>query len=132
MNVVPNVNGVSDYLDMHHENLKPLAKGRAIFPASGPKPGPYLLYLAGSAVNFEQVQRLVETVPHYQLGPFCWIVLPPTERIREFADELSMALPGENDEAEALLCHLSRSAIFHRNRGGLGLIEWLKKIGYLP
>ena len=107
-------------------------KARAIFPPSGPKSGPYLFYLAGGGVNFEQVQRLVETVPNYQLGPFCWIILPPTNRIREFSDAVSMALPTENDKAEALLCHLSHSAVFHRNSGGLGLVEWLKEIGDLP
>ena len=116
---------------MPHEHLKPLMKARAVFPPSGPKPGPYLFYLAGEGVNFEQVQHLVETVPNYQLGPFCWVIFPPTSRIREFADAVSMVLPTRSDKAEAFLCHLSHSAIFHRNGGGLGLVEWLKEVGYL-
>jgi hypothetical protein len=116
---------------MNHKNLKSLEKSGAVLPGGVPTPGLYLLSLIGDGIDIEKLRNLVETVPHFQIAPLCWILLPPSQGIREFADSASLALASEGSKAEVLLCHLSASAIFHVTGGGLGLAAWLEKMRYL-
>lgn len=89
--------------------------------------GPHLLYVSGDDVDFNQLQSVVETVPHFQLGPFCWLVRPPDRN--RFAETLRVALPEAPRKSELLLCPVSRYSSFFGTQGGLGLSVWLKKYG---
>ena len=86
--------------------------------------GPHLLYVAGEGVDFGAIQKIIDTVPHFNLGPFCWLVRPPQRDI--FTDQVKKALPHAPLKSEFLLCPVSRNAFVHTTQGG-GLNEWMKK-----
>ena len=90
--------------------------------------GPHLLYITGAGVDFQIVQAVLESVPHFVLGPFCWIVRPPRDRAK-FAEKLKAALPALPEKSELLLCPISDARIFHGKQGGFGLSAWLKEHG---
>ena len=90
--------------------------------------GPHLLYVSGDDVNFERVQAVVEIVPHFVLGPLCWLVRPPRDR-NQFAERLQAAMPEAPRKSEYLLCPVSRYSMFHATQDGFGLSAWLKQYG---
>jgi len=98
----------------------------------GYRGGVYLLYVTGDGVDYAKLQEQLKEVPHFGLGPFCWLVLLSEQAARPFSDAASFALPMEGGKAELLLCRVSQTGIVHGNAGGLGLVEWLKKNGYFP
>jgi hypothetical protein len=113
-------------------NLKPIMSASSMSISGSFPDGPYLLYATGDGVDFERLQSEVDKVPHFQLGPFSWLVLPPARGVHAFSEAVSWALPLEDGKAELLLCHLSKSSILHGNAGGLGLDAWLREHGYYP
>jgi hypothetical protein len=113
-----------------NQKLKVLASATSSSLGGGFQDGIYLLYATGDGVDFERLQRQVESVPHFNLSPFCWLVLPPPQGVHAFSESVSWALPLEDGKAELLLCHLAKSSILHGNAGGLGLSEWLRNNGY--
>ena len=88
--------------------------------------GPHLLYVNGEDVDFERVQKVVETVPHFALGPLCWLVRPPPDR-NQFAEKLRASLPEAPRKSEILLCPVSRFGMSHGTEGGWGLSAWLNE-----
>jgi hypothetical protein len=94
--------------------------------------GPYILYANGESVDFERLQRAIDNVPHFPIGPFCWLVILEAESAVQFTDSASLAIPTDGDKAELLLCRLEKTAVAHIQAGGFGLAEWLHKQGYLP
>jgi hypothetical protein len=98
------------------------------FPA-----GPYILYATGEGVDFERLQRAIDTVPNFPIGPFCWLVILSEGTSPKFADSAAYSsLPTNGPKAELLLCRLEKTACAHICAGGFGLADWLKKQGYLP
>jgi len=91
--------------------------------------GPHLLYITGDEVDFALVQSVVESVPHFVLGPFCWIVRPPPRARDRFVEKLEAALPALPNKSELLLCPVSDARLFRGKQGGFGLQQWLKAHG---
>jgi hypothetical protein len=91
--------------------------------------GPHLLYISGDDLDHEAIQTVVNELPHFVLGPFCWVVKPPSSQERTiFADKLQAVLPAPPSKHEFLFCPLLSNARFLRtSQGGLGLKDWLKK-----
>lgn len=65
--------------------------------------GAHLLYIAGDEVDYLAVEVVVKSVPHFPLGPFCWIVTPPAGDRGPFADRLKEALPALPNKCEPCL-----------------------------
>jgi len=111
-----------------NRNMKEIASSTV--SGNPPDTGAYLLFATGEDVNWDLLYRELKAVPYFELGPYCWLVIPPPQEIRRFSEALSMALPLDDGKAELLLYHLSTFSILHGNAGGLGLADWLKKHGY--
>jgi hypothetical protein len=94
------------------KNYKPVMSA-VKFSAGGTFPkGIYMLYATGDGVNFENLQRIVGQVPHFDLGPFCWLISLPPESAPQFAETASLSLPSEDGKAELLLCYLEKTGMF--------------------
>jgi hypothetical protein len=89
--------------------------------------GPHLLYITGDDVNFKMVESIVKTVPHFPMGPFCWLVRPVNRNV--FIKSLEKALPEGPLKSEMFMCPVSRYSMLHTTQGGNGLEGWLKQHG---
>jgi hypothetical protein len=101
--------------------------------SSGPESpaGTYLLWVTGDEVDFVKLQQIIDPVQNFVLGPFAWLVHLPAGAARRFQNAASAAIPIDDGNAGLLLVRLAVPLTIHRNGDGLGLAQWLHKIGFL-